>query len=111
MSILENSIKYSKSGELIHIRFDDYNEKTSIKITSTGPYIEENEQEKIFEKEFRGKYAKEKNIEGQGIGLYTSKLVAKTNNCEIIFSSKQLNFLFEKTPMAENTFNIVINRF
>ena len=80
--IVDNAIKYSENDGEVNIYFEEINDEIIIKIESLGPFLEQNEMDKIFNKGYRGKNAKITS-DGSGIGLYFVKLICDKHNIEI----------------------------
>jgi len=106
LSLLQNALKYSKSAE-IEIYLEENHDGIFVKVTSIGPIIEETELEKIFEKRFRGKYAKSMHYDGMGIGLYIAQQIAKAHGFTIDAKSIPSGTYVESVPLAENCFSFV----
>ena len=70
-NLLENAFKYSQSDDEIGVAFT----KKGICIFDDGKKIMKNENEKIFQKGFRGSTATKK--EGTGVGLFLARKLAK----------------------------------
>ena len=70
-NLLENAFKYSQSDAEIGVAFT----KKGICIFDDGKKINRNENEKIFQKGFRGSTAAKK--EGTGVGLFLARKLAK----------------------------------
>ncbi|PJG82204.1 sensor histidine kinase [Caviibacterium pharyngocola] len=110
LSLLHNAMKYSMGNEKIKISFTEILGKAIIvNVISNGPYISDDEKTKIFEKNFRGKYASRLHHDGLGIGLYVANIVAKKHNSTISVSSNALGYERDGIPIAENTFTLRIN--
>lgn len=72
--ILQNAIKYSPPGYSININFkEEFEDSLSVEITSYGPPLEDEEDQHIFERGFRGKNAR--TMDGQGLGLHLAKRI------------------------------------
>lgn len=104
LSLLQNALKYSKSPE-IEIYLEENHRGILVKVTSTGPVIEESELHKIFEKRYRGKYAKSMHYDGMGIGLFIAQEIAKAHDFEINVSSETNGSYVESVPLAVNCFS------
>ena len=101
--LLENAIKYSHPNGEIIINFNEpQNEKDQllVSITSDGPYCDEEDIKHIFEKGFRGKYAKSIIPEGNGIGLFFAKSLAEIHNIDISAHSIEPTKKYEDTIYA-----------
>ncbi len=86
--IIDNAIKFSKSGSTIEIYsyFDDKN--IFLKIKDHGNGIPESEIEKIWDRNYRGEYAKSSKILGSGIGLTVTKEIIKKHGGNINVESE-----------------------
>lgn len=76
LSLVHNALKYSQSRD-IEININDTDGGVEVFVSSIGPVISDHEIEKIFDKGFRGKHAKNLHHDGMGIGLYVAGCVAK----------------------------------
>ena len=84
--IISNSYKYA--GTVIEVRYtlvDDYLEMT---LTDHGPGVPEDELPLITNKFYRGKIWEESKEEGNGLGLYISKVLMKKMDGELMLESK-----------------------
>ena len=73
VNILENAVKYTKSGGTIQILVHSYETYTKIQLIDNGCGIHEEEIPHIFGRFYRGRETE--NVEGCGIGLYLSGLI------------------------------------
>ncbi|ENQ8649517.1 sensor histidine kinase [Vibrio fluvialis] len=105
--ILENSIKYSPSGQNVTVYFDEvYNKFLSVTVSSIGPCNATDEMEKIFEKKYRGKQAAYLDGTGGGYGLYFAKLICDMHNIHIKANSGPEKF--ELNGVAYSDFSITL---
>ncbi len=86
--LLDNAIKYSVNDSEIIVEIEEKAGKQHVHIESLGPISEKEEQKKLFEQSFRGKYSK-KLAPGMGIGLYTAKGICDLNGIEIKIESNE----------------------
>jgi Histidine kinase-, DNA gyrase B-, and HSP90-like ATPase len=85
--LLENAIKYSpRMGRVLAEVLED-SANFNIRIFSSGPMWERDEETRLFEKGFRGKHAQNAVSKGAGVGLY--------------FVKKALSELYDATISAE----------
>jgi len=88
--IIENAIKYSTKNSDINIKFQEIRNSLRVDISNFGPPLSKEDQVNIFDRGYRGIYAKEFTPEGTGIGLYLAKAIADAHNIEISsFSNSQ----------------------
>ncbi|WP_246498429.1 ATP-binding protein [Microvirga soli] len=71
--LLDNAVKYSPQGESILVNVNDVGPNIKATITNTGPAIEKEELDKVFQQDFRGHMARRSGIGGSGIGLFLLK--------------------------------------
>src|SRR5690606_10893124 len=72
LNLIENAIKYTPSGGKISISTDEVDDSVLFLVDDTGPGVAPEDQEKIFEKFFRGK-AHQNATKGTGLGLFLVK--------------------------------------
>lgn len=72
VNLISNAIKYSPGADKVIIRSSKVDGRIVISVQDFGLGIPKEVQEKIFERFFRVKGKKEKNISGLGLGLYIS---------------------------------------
>ena len=85
-NILENAIKYSSSGNEIHISVETLPLYTKISITDYGIGIATDEWNAIFKRFYRGVNAK--GVDGVGLGLYLASLIVQKQAGYILVDSK-----------------------
>lgn len=76
-NILENAIRYSKPNSMVKVSVMQYDMYARVDITDNGMGIDYTETEAIFKKFYRTKEAKEKELEGLGIGLYLARHIIR----------------------------------
>ena len=92
-NLLQNAIKYTKPNTKVTLKVLESGNNTEFRIADQGYGIPKSEQIKIFEKSYR--IDKNKQIDGNGLGLYLVKLVAKQTGGNIkIESSENLGTVF-----------------
>jgi signal transduction histidine kinase/PAS domain-containing protein len=90
-SLMNNAIKFSEKNKTIHISILSDSDAVLIKIKDQGYGIHKEDWERIFKKYERGKNAREREIEGTGIGLATARNIIEKHSGEIIVEESQLN--------------------
>lgn len=78
VNLFENAIKYSPCNSTIKVTFHGYEMYSAIKVRDYGIGVPQQEEQKIFQRFYRGSNAA--NIQGSGIGLYLSKLIIEKEN-------------------------------
>lgn len=86
-NIISNAIKYSKEKGLIRLSCFKKNNKIFIEIFNTGSFITKEEQEKIFNRLYRGEYSR--NTDGSGLGLTIAKKIIELHNWNISVNSSK----------------------
>nr|WP_312983102.1 HAMP domain-containing sensor histidine kinase [Clostridioides sp.] len=75
INILDNAVKYSKSGTSINIRVQALVTYLNIEIEDEGIGINKSEYTNIFKRFYRGKSKEILNAEGSGVGLYLTRRI------------------------------------
>lgn len=87
--VLNNAIKYSQSGQSIHISATREEEKIILQIEDFGSGIRPEDQPRIFDFCFTGFNGREKQKESSGLGLYITKNILDYLGHEITMISQQ----------------------
>lgn len=74
-NLLDNAIKYTPSGGRVTVEAEAYPLFSRIRVTDTGPGIEEDEQARVFQRFYRSPRFSQ--TEGVGIGLYLVRQIAQ----------------------------------
>jgi signal transduction histidine kinase len=88
MNLLDNSIKYSKEQKRIDVKVRHDSQFISLSVTDKGVGIPASEQQKIFEKFYRGGDPSVRKIRGSGIGLSITKHVAEMHGGAVLVESE-----------------------
>lgn len=86
-NLLSNAVKYTSAEGEIVIAIGFEGENILITIQDTGLGIPESEQDKIFSKLFRATNARERETDGNGLGLYIVKSILDHSGGKIWFES------------------------
>ena len=87
MELLENAMTYSEKGSAITVKAARHGRSVEISVQDTGCGIPPEEIPHIFEKLRRGKEAYRYKPNGNGLGLYTAKLIVERAGGSIGVSS------------------------
>ena len=77
-NLIENSIRYTKQGD-IKIGLQDGNNKILFSVKDTGVGITEEDKKNLFTEGGRGKDSVKINVDSTGYGLYTVKLIVEAH--------------------------------
>jgi len=100
--LLSNSIKYSCDGCEVIIMVSKDDKDVTFQISDSGLGIPLKEQDKVFEKFYRGQNVIKKVTDGNGLGLYLVKSIVESSGGKIWFKSvenKGTTFYFS-LPLA-----------
>jgi len=81
--LLDNAIKYSFENRNIEIGIYDYSTFLRIKVSSFGDFVDDTEEEKIFDKYYKGRNSINK--EGIGMGLWIADQICKAHDGSITY--------------------------
>ena len=120
LMLIQNAIKYN-CGKRVFLKINEAVDNVEIVVESYGPMIEDAEKSRIFEKKFRGKWAKvytsqkgakvrrgKKWPDGRGWGLHVAQVIAKAHGTTINVESIPDGTIRDGVPMARNTFSFVL---
>jgi PAS domain S-box-containing protein len=85
--IVENALSFTAEGEVVvGVRLDDSKPDTAeivIWVSDTGPGISREEQDKLFDRFFRGETAQPGHIPGTGLGLSVARMIVEAHGGRI----------------------------
>ncbi len=89
-NLIENAIKYEDKNDkvFISLKYNSKNKDIEISIRDTGIGINKKDNDKIFNKFYRGADAIKKDTTGTGLGLFASKNIIEHHKGKIWFESK-----------------------
>jgi two-component system phosphate regulon sensor histidine kinase PhoR len=87
INLVDNAIKYAKDGGRVDVAVGARDRKVTIRVADRGPGIDEDEQDRIFERFVRGKRAGEGQVRGSGIGLALVKHIAESHGGRVTVAS------------------------
>lgn len=85
--LYENCVKYAPAGSRIDTTFTENTSHIGVEVSSVGPRLSPGEELRIFERSYRGEYAKDSGVSGQGLGLYLARTVCEMFQIKIAASS------------------------
>jgi signal transduction histidine kinase len=90
-NLLDNALRYSKSGGEVEIKIERKGNKLLFKIKDAGVGISEKDKKFIFQKFFRGENVLKKQTQGSGLGLFVVKSIVEKSRGKIWFDSEEGN--------------------
>jgi len=99
-NVLSNSMQYTEDGGRTEIEIKCHESFIEVKISDSGPGINIDQLDKIFDRWYRGEKSRNKNSGGSGLGLSICKEIVKAHNGEIHAFQSQLGGIeiFIKLP-------------
>jgi two-component system, OmpR family, phosphate regulon sensor histidine kinase PhoR len=88
LNLLDNSVKYSGDQRHIDVKIRRDNGFVDLSVSDKGVGIPKSEQEKIFDKFYRGSDPLVRKVRGSGIGLAITKHVAEMHGGEVLLVSE-----------------------
>ena len=88
-NLISNAIKYTPEGGRVDVRVFHEQGSAVLEITDTGVGIPKDEQERLFEQFFRASTATDRSIQGIGLGLHITKLIAEGHGGAITVKSEE----------------------
>jgi signal transduction histidine kinase len=87
-NILDNAIDYNKEGGFVRVTLEHKEKWAVLSITNTGPGIDAQEQNSIFNQFYRSKRALTQQPNGSGLGLYLSRAIIRQHGGDITCHSE-----------------------
>lgn len=88
-NVIENAIKYSDESDKVIISAQATDTDIRISVKDTGIGIPSEEQNLIFTKRYRATNAQKRHVVGNGIGLYTSRMIVEKHDGTLTFTSTE----------------------
>jgi len=85
-NLLENALKFSKSGDTIELRAFEDGPEIIIEVADTGPGIPKEEQPHVWEELYRGEATQ--NVPGSGLGLALVRAIAERHSGRVSLRSR-----------------------
>lgn len=86
-NLIDNALKYGMEGKFLGLAVREASDAISIEVEDHGQGIDEDEQEYIFERNYRAKAVRQKNSNGSGLGLSICSKLAEQINATLRVSS------------------------
>jgi len=111
-NLLSNATRYIDLGGTVKVKLSKQGTDLLIVIQDNGYGVPAHQQKKLFTKLFRGDNAREKEVDGTGLGLYIVKSIIERVNGSIRFESKEgLGTTFWVTlPLSGMTKKVVLQK-
>jgi len=81
--LLDNALKYTESGDRIHISSRTTNKHWYIEVENTGANITDDDKERIFERFYRDDHSRASDTGGYGLGLAIAKQIIEAHQGQI----------------------------
>jgi PAS domain S-box-containing protein len=88
-NLFSNAVKYNKAGGTVKIEMEVVKNTCKIQITDSGVGIPKQAQKRIFERLYRADNVRQMDTDGNGLGLYISRMVMDNLGGAIDFKSHQ----------------------
>lgn len=83
LNLVENAVKFTPEGGKVHVSLASEGGRYAIRVADTGPGIPPAEQERIFERFYRGDRIRPTNAGGAGLGLPIARWIAEVHGGEL----------------------------
>lgn len=78
-NLVDNAIKFSRAGGQIFITVSEKNDKLFVSVKDTGPGIEKDKQNKVWDRFYKSDESRGKDKQGTGLGLSITKEIMKAH--------------------------------
>lgn len=110
MILIDNAVKYSPNGKEIKVIFNEDADFIKINLISLGPKINQDEENKIFEKSYRGRNAVQSGKKGSGIGLYFVGKLMESINSDISVLQEENPINLDRKTFYSTNFQLLFRR-
>jgi signal transduction histidine kinase len=86
---LVNAVKYNEPGGNILVDLESRDNHVVLTIGNSGPGIPENEQTRIFTRFHRVDVARQRQVDGVGLGLSLAREIVRANGGELILQESR----------------------
>lgn len=76
-NLVSNAVKYTPAGGEVHVRASLDGDAAVLEVRDTGCGIPADEQERLFERFFRASTARDRQVQGVGLGLWICRAIAE----------------------------------
>jgi hypothetical protein len=105
--LLDNAVKYSPPDMPITVMCNESDQSIFCRVTSTGPTLNEDEKQAIFESSVRGKNAVRTGKGGSGFGLpVLSRIVKRVFDGTVSLDQRDIGLTIKDVPHSEIAFEI-----
>ena len=88
-NLVSNAVKFTPDGGTVTVSLGTRGGEAVLEIADTGIGIPADEQDRLFERFYRASTARERSIEGTGLGLVIARAIAEAHGGRIGFESKE----------------------
>jgi signal transduction histidine kinase len=88
-NLVENALHYTPAGGAVAVTVTHELSRVFIRVKDTGIGIKPEDRGNIFERFYRGENARAKENEGNGLGLYIARSIAKDHGGDLEFAANQ----------------------
>ncbi len=101
-NLLSNAVKYNRPQGRVRLQLSPQDAQIVFTVTNTGPAIPVENQQRLFERFFRGDKAHTRQTDGFGLGLNIATELARANGAELrLVSSAEDETVFEVRMMGQ----------
>jgi len=87
--LLDNALKYSVPNSDIEIKFEQNHRNLKVIVKNIGPFVNDANKDKIFEKFFRDEAGQAFSKEGIGMGLWIAQQILQAHNSKLCYYKDQ----------------------
>ena len=94
-TILDNAVRHSYKDTTVRVELKESKGRITVRIVNKGDPIPEGENERIFERFYRGDASRNRADNNYGLGLAIARNIAINHNGDIKAGSRDGNTMFE----------------
>jgi heavy metal sensor kinase len=86
-NLTSNAVKYNVDGGLVRLALEAGDQRVRVTVSNTGPAIPAEERDRIFERFYRAKESRSRQVDGAGLGLSLAREIARAHRGDLFLDT------------------------
>jgi two-component system heavy metal sensor histidine kinase CusS len=88
-NLVSNAVKHNVAQGSVEILLETDGERASIVVTNTGPAIDDEDRERIFDRFYRCDPSRTRGVDGAGLGLSLAREIARAHGGDLVYEGRR----------------------